>query len=176
MSKRDKEKKLEERAKADAESGTRVSGEPENDLTAVGAGGVTGAAAGAAIGGAIGGPAGGAIGAAVGAVVGGAAADQIQNELDPKLEELYWQENFKHRPYYTDGDNYDVYLPAYRFGWEAAIRKEFAGQEFAEIEPRLAYRWQEEHGHEKSWNSVRAIVRDAYDRILQRHYQPVEAK
>jgi len=178
MNKRNREKqaKIEERAREDAESGKRVSGEPESDLTSVATGGITGAATGAIIGGVVGGPIGAAIGAAGGAIAGGVAADQIQNELDPKLEELYWQENFKTRPYYTAGDNYDVYLPAYRFGWEAAIRKEFTGKDFNEIEPELARRWQVEHGHEKDWNSVRPIIADAYNRILRRHYQPTEAK
>src|SRR5436309_1491936 len=163
MSKRRKktDAEIEERAREDAESGKRVSGQPENNLAAVGAGGISGAAAGAVIGGAVGGPIGSAIGAAAGAVAGGAAADQIQNELDPKLEELYWQENFKNRPYYRTGDDYDVYLPAYRFGWDAAILKEFAGKDFSEIEPHLARRWQAEHGHEKDWSLVRDIVRDA---------------
>src|SRR5438105_1030179 len=150
---------VEEIARKEAESGKRVSGEPDSDLASVGAGGIAGAAAGAAIGTAIGGPVGAAIGGAAGAIAGAAAADQIQDDLDPKLEELYWAENFKTRPYYKSTDKYEQYLPAYRLGWESAVRKEFANRDFEQIEPQLEREWKQKHGASSNWLAVREIAR-----------------
>jgi hypothetical protein len=161
MSKVEEKKKLseEEALEEKAESGERVSGEPDSNLAAVGGGGIAGAAAGAVIGTAVGGPVGAAIGAAAGAVAGAAAADQIQDELDPKLEEAYWQENFQKQPYYKVGDKYESYLPAYRFGWESASRPEYAERDFEEVEPELRKSW------EGDWDPVRSIVRDSFMRV-----------
>jgi Glycine zipper len=167
-----KKKVVEEEIKPEeVESGERLSGEPDSNLAAVGAGAIAGAATGAAVGGAIGGPVGAAIGAAAGAVTGGTAGDQIQNILDPKLEEVYWQENYKHRPYYKQGDKYDTYLPAYRFGWEAASRRDYGAKNFEELEPELKNRWETEHPNSGDWNFVRDIVRDAFIRIREKREQ-----
>ncbi len=168
---KDKKNVTDEIKPEEVESGERLSGEPDSNLAAVGAGGITGAAAGAAIGGVLGGPIGAAIGAAAGAVAGGAAGDKIQNQLDPKLEEIYWQENYIHRPYYKAGDKYEVYLPAYRFGWEAASRRDYGDRDFAELETELASRWGQEHRDSGNWASVRDIVRDAFIRIREKREQ-----
>ena len=161
MRKVEEEKKLfdDEALKEKAESGQRVSGEPDSNLAAVGGGGIAGAAGGAVIGGVIGGPVGAAIGAAAGAIAGASAADQIQDELDPKLEEAYWRENYMHQPYYKSGDKYESYLPAYRFGWESASRPEFANRKFEEVEPELQKNWK------GNWGTDRLIVRDAFMRV-----------
>jgi hypothetical protein len=161
MSKVDEKKNLPDREALEekAESGGRVSGEPDSNLAAVGGGGIAGAAAGAAIGGIVGGPAGAAIGAAAGAVAGAAAADQLQDELDPKLEEAYWQENYAKQPYYKAGEKYESYLPAYRFGWESASRPEYAERDFEQAEPELRKAWQGD------WDAVRLIVRDSFMRV-----------
>lgn len=171
MSKEKKHVPEEEIKPEEVESGERLSGEPEANLPAVGAGAIAGAATGAAVGGAIGGPVGAAIGAAAGAVAGGTAGDQIQNKLDPKLEEVYWQENYMNRPYYRQGDQYETYLPAYRFGWEAANRRDYGDKDFAELEPELKRRWETEHPKSGDWNFVRDIVRDAFVRIREKREQ-----
>ena len=59
----DLQKSKEEIEREEEKSGKRVSGEPDSNLSAVGGGGIAGAAAGAAIGTAVGGPVGGALGA-----------------------------------------------------------------------------------------------------------------
>jgi hypothetical protein len=166
-------KSKEEIEREEEKSGKRVSGEPDSNLSAVGGGGIAGAAAGAAIGTAVGGPLGGALGAAAGAIGGAVAADQIQDELDPKIEEAYWKEHHTERPYYKHGENYEeVYLPAYRFGWESAIHNQFADRDFEEIEPELRNRWIEECGEPREWDSVREICRDGFNRIRERRLQP----
>ena len=160
-------------SKEEVESGKRVSGEPDSNLSAVGAGGVGGAAAGALIGTAVGGPVGAAIGAAAGAVAGAAVADQIQDELDPKLEEVYWEENYKTRPYYKAGDKFDAYLPAYRFGWESAVRGDYSGRDFPDLEPDLRTEWVKKDFPE-DWETSRERVRDAFDRIRSRIKNVIE--
>ena len=161
MSKVDEKEKLteEEALKEKAEAGERVSGEPDSNLAAVGGGGIAGAAAGAAIGTALGGPVGAAVGAAVGGVAGAAAADQVQDELDPNLEDAYWQENYVKQPYYKQGDKYDKFLPAYRYGWEAASRPEYRERDFEQVEPELRKTW------EGNWDEVRPVVRDSFMRV-----------
>lgn len=150
------------------ETPKRVSGEPESHLSAIGGGGIAGAATGAAIGTAVGGPVGGAIGAAAGGLAGLAAADKAIDQLDPKIEEKYWQENFKNRPYYKAGDTYESYAAAYRFGWETASRKEFSRKTFDEAETSLQKEWQKQHGDSRDWTEVLEIVRDAFDRVHER--------
>ena len=169
MSKADESRKASEEKvlQKETESHQRVSGEPESNLAAVGGGGIAGAAAGAVVGTAVGGPVGGAIGAAVGAVTGAAAADQIQDKLDPKLEEVYWQENYRNQSYYRSGDLYESYLPAYKFGWESAMNREYANRDFQEIEAELKNEWIGKHS-DRDWTSDRQIIHDAFIRIRQR--------
>jgi hypothetical protein len=149
------------------ESGQHVSGEPDPDLAAVGGGGIAGAAAGATIGVAAGGPLGGAIGAAIGGVIGGAAGDAISDAVDPKIEEAYWEENFRKRPYYKTGDRYEDYLPAYRFGWESANLNEYRDRDFYPAENDLRNRW-EQQPSARPWDEVRQMVREGYMRIRER--------
>lgn len=164
-----KKKKSEEQIQQEAaESGKRVSGEPDSNLAAVGAGSIVGAAAGIAIGTAVAGPVGAALGAAAGGVVGGATADHVQDELDPKLEEVYWQENYKTRPYYTAGEPYENYLPAYKFGWESAFRDEYRKKSFEDAERSLSKDWEKHHHDLGPWDKVRETVRDSFERIRER--------
>jgi len=159
---------VEEIARAESDSGKRVSGEPDSNLAVVGAGAIAGATAGAAIGTILAGPAGGVIGAAAGTIAGGAVAERIQEKVDPKLEELYWEENFKHSPYCNSVEKYEECLAAFRLGWESASRRDQRGCDFEEIERELANQWYELHGTESDWSHVREIVRDGFDRMRQR--------
>ena len=176
MAKKRKTKKTteQESAQKEAESGQRASGEPEANLGAIGVGGVGGAVAGAALGTAVGGPVGGAIGAAVGAIAGGTAADQLQDEVDPKVEELYWRDNYHKQSYFKSGDTFETYLPAYRFGWEAADREGATGREFDEIESQLKERWENQDGTWSEWTAVREVVRSGFNRIRERRLVKAE--
>jgi hypothetical protein len=171
--KEDLKKSKEEIEREEEKSGKRVSGEPDSNLSAVGGGGIAGAAAGAALGTAVGGPVGGALGVVAGAIGGAVAADQIQDQLDPKIEEAYWKEHYKTRPYYREHESYEeLYLPAYRFGWQSAIHKQFQNRDFDEIEPELRNRWTEECEGQREWDSVREICRDGFDRVRSKRLQP----
>ncbi len=149
-------------------TGERVSGEPEQNLAAIGAGGIAGAATGAAIGTAVGGPLGGALGAAIGGLAGGTAGDAIAGEFDPKIEQVYWEENYKSRPYYKQGEAFDIYLPAYRFGWEAAVREDIASRDFEALENKLQREWEDQSSRSHNWNEARPIIRESFDRVRDR--------
>src|SRR5206468_10283729 len=101
------------------------------------AGTAAGAAAAGAVGGAIGaavaGPAGGAVGVAVGAVAGGALGKKLAERVNPAVEEAYWRENWRKRPYADDKLEYDHYRAAYRHGWES--RMMHADRAWDEVEP-----------------------------------------
>src|SRR5580692_2214877 len=81
--------------------------------------GIGAAAAGAATGMAVGaftGPVGAAIGAAVGAVAGGYAGKGVGELIDPTIEDNWLRDNFKSRPYIEEGDRFEDYNPAFRYG------------------------------------------------------------
>src|SRR4051812_12617330 len=90
-----------------------LTGEPGSHPIGTGIGAAGGGMAGAAIG-AVGGPVGVAVGAAIGAVVGGLSGKGVAEAIDPTVENAYWQENYRHEPYYENGLEFSDYEPAYR--------------------------------------------------------------
>jgi uncharacterized protein YjbJ (UPF0337 family) len=131
----------------------------------VAAGGTGGAVTGAAVGGAIGGPVGAAIGAAAGAVAGGLAGKGIAEAVNPTVEEEYWRKEYKNRPYYKTGAEYETYQPYYKYGWESAIRPEYRGRKFEDIERQLETEWPSYHGTPTNeFGEYRGATRDAYER------------
>jgi hypothetical protein len=127
----------------------------------VGVGAAGGAAGGAAIG-SVAGPVGTAVGAVVGGVAGGLAGKGVAEAINPTVEEAYWRENYASRPYVVKGEAYDVYAPAYRYGWESYV----PGRSFEDVEPDLRRRWEKsEHGARLSWEKAKRAVRDAWHRV-----------
>lgn len=139
-----------------------ITGEPGSHPVGVAAGGTGGAATGAAIGGAVGGPIGAVVGGAVGAVAGAIAGKGVAEYVNPTEETLYWKENYKTRPYYRAGRQYDAYEPAYRYGWEAAGKPEYRGRKFEDVEKQLESAWPNQR---EKWSDARNPVKDAYNRI-----------
>ena len=139
---------------------------PGSHPVGTGVGAAGGAAAGAAAGAAVGGPVGAVVGGAIGAVAGGAAGHAAGEALDPTVEDKYWQENYKKRPYFRSGKEYSEYRPAYRYGWESARRPEFRHRTFEDLEDELAAEWRRERSAvADDWNLYRDAVRDAWQRI-----------
>jgi len=146
-----------------------ITGEPGAHPVGVAGGGTGGAMAGAAIGGAVGGPIGAAVGGAIGAVAGGLAGKGAAEAVNPTAEDTYWRENYKTRPYYQSGRDYDFYSPAYKYGYEAASRPDYHGRKFEDVESDLGRNWNQARGTAKSeWNDVRHATRDAFERIHNR--------
>jgi hypothetical protein len=81
-------------------------------------------------------------------------------------EDRFWRENYRSRPYASEGRNYEELRPAYRFGTEAANRHQ--GQDWSEAEPELRQDWEryEHRGESRStWDQVKDAARDAWDRV-----------
>jgi hypothetical protein len=142
-----------------------ITGEPGSHPVGVAAGGAGGAATGATVGAAIGGPVGAVVGGAVGAVAGAAAGKAAAEAVNPTVEEEYWKENYRTRPYYHEGANYSDYAPAYRYGWESASRSDYRNRRFEDIEPHLQKEWESDtKKYRGAWSDIREATRDAYIR------------
>ncbi len=142
-----------------------ITGEEGSHPIGVAAGGTGGAAAGAAIGGAVGGPVGAVVGAAVGAVAGGLAGKGVAEAVNPTVEEGYWRDEYKNRPYFKKGTDYDTYHPYYRYGWEAASRPEYQGRTYDDVEKQLETEWPTYRGAAKSdFREYKGATRDAFER------------
>ncbi|HZL34889.1 MAG TPA: hypothetical protein VFC78_06240 [Tepidisphaeraceae bacterium] len=132
--------------------------------------GVGGTAAGIYIGAAIGtvstgplAPIGGAIGAIIGGIAGAWAGHSMAEHIDPTVEDAYWRENHKTRPYYQQGTDYDQYAPAYRYGYEAHAKH--ADKSFDQVESVLGSGWDNVKSESTlSWDKARQATRDAWDR------------
>jgi hypothetical protein len=129
----------------------------------VGAGAAGGATAGAAVG-SIAGPLGIAAGAVVGGTAGGLAGKAAAEAVNPTLEDKYWRSNYASRPYVKAGDSYDLYGPAYHYGWESYGRHE--GVSFDDAETDLRRGWEAREGVAgQSWERAKHAVRDAWHRV-----------
>ncbi len=141
-----------------------LTGAPGAHPVGVGTGALGGAAAGAGIGTVVGGPIGALVGGAVGAVVGGLAGKDAAESANPTVEDAYWRENFRSRPYVVVVDTYEVFQPAYRYGWEAYGLNH--GRTFEEVEPELRTVWETTpHAANLSWEKARNASRDAWHRV-----------
>ena len=119
------------------------------------AGGAAGAAAG---------PIGAVVGALAGGIVGAYAGKEVAENTNPTVEDRYWEENYRSRPYFEAGIAYEEYRPAYRYGWEARVRH--ADEAFDDVEPDLERGWdQARAGCKLDWQQAKPAVRDAWDRV-----------
>jgi hypothetical protein len=129
----------------------------------VGVGAAGGAATGAVVGSA-GGPIGTAVGAVVGGVTGGLAGKGIAESINPTFEHEYWRGTYAARPYVREGEAYETYAPAYRYGWESYTR--YPDRRFEDVEPSLRSGWEKgEWNARLSWERAREAVRDAWLRV-----------
>lgn len=60
---------------------------------------------------------------------------QTQNTGQGEQQTSYWHNQYQNEPYYSQGDRFEDYEPAYRTGIEG--RSQYAGQSFNEAEDRL---------------------------------------
>lgn len=143
-----------------------ITKEPGSHPVGTGIGSAGGAAAGLAIGAVVAGPVGAIVGGAIGAVAGGAAGHAAGEAVNPTVENAYWNENFKGRPYYREGQSYSDYAPAYRYGWETSARPEYKNRKFNEVEGELEKGWGRAEGAaSRTWADSKEATRDAWDRV-----------
>lgn len=150
--------------KATSENRDPLTGEKGSHPVGTGLGAVAAGAATGAAGGAVAGPVGAAVGAVIGAVAGGLAGKGVAESVNPTAETEYWRNNYKSRSYIEPGHEYEVYEPAYRYGWEAKSRHE--GKSFDEVETDLGREWSSAKGSSSlGWDKARHATRDAWDRL-----------
>ena len=136
---------------------------PGTHPVGVGVGGTGGAAAGAAIGGAVGGPPGAVVGGAIGAVAGGLAGKGAAEAVNPTVEDAYWRDNYKTRPY-AKTDKYERWKPAYEHGWASYPRNR--GKTFDQVEPDLRRDWEKKpYSKDLAWEQAKNATRDAWHRV-----------
>ena len=140
-----------------------LTGESGAHPVGVGVGATGGAAAGAAVG-SLGGPVGTVVGAAIGGVAGGLAGKSVAEQVNPTLEDTYWRENYRGRPYVESSRRYEEYQPAYRYGWESYRR--YPGQRFDDVEEDLERDWEHAKGSSKlTWDKAKHATKDAWHRV-----------
>lgn len=141
-----------------------ITGAPGAHPVGTGVGTALGGIAAGAAAGAVAGPVGAVAGAIVGGVVGGLAGKGVAENIDPSVEEAYWEENFASRPYYSEGTAFDEYRPAYRYGVDARRRSDT--RTFDEVERDLARDWEQARGRSKlGWDKAKLAARDAWDHV-----------
>jgi hypothetical protein len=141
-----------------------ITGEPGSHPVGTGVGAAGGALAGAAIGTAVGGPVGGVVGGAIGAVGGGLAGKGVAERIDPTVEDKYWRDNYRTRPYVGADESYETYEPAYRYGWES--RNKFQGKTWEQAEPELGRDWDRARGTSSlQWDRAKQATKDAWHRV-----------
>lgn len=75
----------------------------------------------------------------------------------------YWRQQFRHEPYFADGDDYDDYAAAYEAGYHA--RRQHPDQHFAALEAGLRHEWEANKGVSRlEWDRARPAVRRAWER------------
>ena len=88
-------------------------------------------------------------------------------KLEPADEESHWRREYRSRPYFREGLQFDDYQPAYQYGWECATKPDFVGRHFDEVESEIATNWRPgPNGPE--WTEIRGPARDAYERVHER--------
>jgi hypothetical protein len=97
-------------------------------------------------------------------VAGGLAGKGAAEKVNPTVEDGYWKENYSSRPYARADQGYEVYQPAYRYGWES--RSQYAGRKFDDVETDLERGWDKAKGTSKlAWNDAKLAARDAWHRV-----------
>jgi len=130
--------------------------------------GIGAAVAGAASGvvaSAVAGPVAAAVGAAVGAIAGGYAGKGIGEWIDPTTEDNWLRDNFRSRPYVNEGDTFEDFAPAFRFGALAEAKHGDAGIDLRD--EQLQRDWEASKETDMPWTRAKGAVQDAYDRTVQ---------
>lgn len=84
--------------------------------------------------------------------------------FDLNVEDAYWRENYRKRPYVESDGSYEDYGPAYKLGVVSA--RQYEGHAFEDAEAEMARRWGENDGGSTlGWEEVRDAARDAWNRV-----------
>jgi uncharacterized protein (TIGR02271 family) len=61
------------------------------------------------------------------------------------------------------GHAYDYWAPSYRYGYDLASDRRYAGSDWAAVEPEARRRWEE--GHQGTWEEFKDTIRYAWDKV-----------
>lgn len=87
--------------------------------------------------------------------------------VDWTTESGYWRDNYKTRPYFSTGRDYEFYEPAYRYGWESA--DQYRGRSWDDVQADLERGWEIYKLRGKlAWAEIKDAVRDSWDRVTNR--------
>ncbi|MDO9319819.1 MAG: hypothetical protein Q7V56_16715 [Gammaproteobacteria bacterium] len=140
-----------------------ITGEPGSHPIGTGVGAAAGGAAGALVG-SLGGPVGTLVGVTVGAVLGGLNGKDFAEMIDSTAEDDYWRKNYTTRAYVRQGEAFNDYGPAYRFGVDSYGRSN--GRTFDESEAELMREWERNRGSSNlTWDRARHASRDSWQRV-----------
>ncbi len=96
------------------------------------------------------------------------AAGRERNTIgQTESQTSYWREQYQSEPYYSQGESFDQYEPAYRTGIEG--RSQYAGQRFEDVEDSLRTDYESNRGAStKQWDQgANRACRAAWDRADQ---------
>jgi hypothetical protein len=141
-----------------------ITDEPGAHPIETGLGAATAGVAGGLLAGAMAGPMAAAVGVAVGAVAGGFAGKSIGEIVDPTAADSWLEDNFRSRPYVKDGDDYQDFRAAYRYGGLAESKFGDAGLDLTD--EKLQSEWANQ-GNEMPWVRACDAVKDGYDRSVE---------
>ncbi len=86
--------------------------------------------------------------------------------FDPTTDDTAWRAHFAKRPSVEAGIDFDLYVPAYRFGWESRARDKAGRRTFEAAESELQSEWAKlRESSVLPWDKARYAVRDAWDRM-----------
>ena len=83
--------------------------------------------------------------------------------VDPAVEDAYWSDHYRTRPYVKAGAPYSDYRDAYRYGWESRAK---ARAKWEDISDDLARGWDKAKAKSRlAWEDAKDAVRDGWHRI-----------
>jgi hypothetical protein len=83
---------------------------------------------------------------------------------DWNLDQQWWRDNFRNRPYVTADRRFEDYEPGYRFGYDVANR--YRGKNWIDVEPKLRADFDKfEYRGQSTWENMKDAIHDAWDRI-----------
>jgi hypothetical protein len=87
-----------------------------------------------------------------------------EESTNPTKEEAYWREQHAKQAYAKEGLAYEHYAPAYRTGYEGALK--YAGKKFEEVESDLALDYKKQGADSAlPWDEARPATRAAWDKL-----------
>ena len=92
-----------------------------------------------------------------GAVAGGYAGKGVGELIDPTTEDDWLRDHFKSRPYVEEGDDFDDFHPAYRYG--ALAESKFGDAGINLMDQQLQSDWEASQESDMPWTKARAPSR-----------------